>query len=131
MSVTTLGHPSVEQLSYSNPFQQRIYPVWHRYEQYFAVDAETPMAWSQKPQVPVTEYVFRRGTPENPGEPVVGQYPIFSLIPGSFHYQPVVEVAEVYVPDDYEPNTLKSETQVLTQPYPIVRTGHYAVHFIV
>ena len=129
MPVTSLGQPAVEPLRYANPFRQRLYPVWHRYEQYFAVDANTPVIWSQKPQVPVVEYIFRYGTPDNPGVRVAEQHPVFSLIPANFHYQPIVEVADVYVPDDYEANTLKSESQVLALPYAISHTGRYAVHF--
>ncbi len=73
--------------------------------------------------------IFRYGTPDNPGVRVAEQHPVFSLIPANFHYQPIVEVADVYVPDDYEANTLKSESPVLALPYAISHTGRYAVHF--
>lgn len=121
-TVSHTGDAFTEQLRYSNPLNQKVEPIWYRNERYFVVNTDTEVSWTQKPQVPVREYRFRFGSPGSPGPFLAEQDPVYSLIPGSFHYQPVVELVEVFVPDEYQPNSIKSHTDILKSNYQLAPT---------
>ena len=113
MPVTTgpvyqVGAPGVEQLNYSNPLNQQVSPIWYNQERYYVLLTPYQVVWTEPPQVPVKEYRFHYGTSQAPGGEVPGQFPVYSLIPGSYHYQPVSEIVYVYVPHSYTPNSLRS-----------------------
>lgn len=86
------------------------------------------MFWTDPPQAPTKAYVFFYGTPSAPGVPVPGQLPVYNFIPGSYHYQPAVELVNVFVPAGYTPNSLKSQDAILTSNQTvIVPTGRHYV----
>lgn len=122
-----VGAQFTEQLNYSNPLHRPVETVWYRYEMYFLLATDYRVVFVDPPQVPVEEYLFRYGTPSSPGALVPDQYPVMSLIPGSYHYQPIAEEVWVFVPQDYTPNHLKSQQDVLLSNYPIVHSRKYFV----
>lgn len=125
-----VGAPFTEQLNYSNPLGQTVQPVWHRNERLFLLTTNVPVVWQTPPEVPVKEYVFYYGTPASSGGLVPGQFPVFSLIPGRFHYQPIAELVNVYVPTTYKANSLRSQEAILVTEYPVVETGQYFVRAV-
>lgn len=132
MGVTTgpiyeVGAQYVEQLNYSNPLGRPVQPVWYVNERYFAIDSDYQVVWTHTPAVSTKEYLFYYGTPAAPGPQVAGQFPVYNRIPGSYYYFMTVEVVQVFVPQGYQPNSLRSETAVLKTDYPIVETGTYFV----
>lgn len=128
--VYEVGAEYIEQLNYSNPLGQVVTPIWFKNERFFLLSTDYEVVWTDPPSVPVKEYLFRYGTPDAPGSFVADQLPIFSLIPGSYHYQPISEVIYVYVPADYTPNSLRSAAAVEKTTYPIVETGTYYVRAV-
>ena len=87
-----VGAQYTEQLNYSNPLVQTVVTVWYNNYRYFLLDQDVQVFWIDPPQVPVKEYLFYYPSstdPTQPGEPT-GHFPVMSL-PGSYHYQPVVE----------------------------------------
>lgn len=84
-----VGAPFTEQLNYSNPLGRPVQTIWYNYERYFIIDGDHEVFWTDPPDVPVKEYVFRHGDSGSPGEALRQQFPIYSLIPGSYHYQPI------------------------------------------
>lgn len=130
-AVNELGSPYTEQLVYSNPHKRQVEPIWFQQERFFILNGDDEVIWKQAPEVPVKEYVFREGSPDNPGRRLKEQHPVYSLIPGSFHYQPVVEEVEVFVPGDYRPNTFRSEAAITKSVYPIVSTERYYVRPVI
>ena len=125
--VYEVGAKYTEQLNYSNPLGRPVQPIWFEEERFFMLNTDYEVFWTDPPVVLPKEYVFRYGTQAAPGGYVPGQLPIYSLIPGSYHYQPLVEVVEVYVPSTYIANSLRSAHAVLTSDYPINETGTYFV----
>ncbi len=82
------SHPSCRcpvhgALNYSNPLKRPVETIWYRYERYFIIASDYEVDWTDPPDVPVKEYIFRYGKPSSPGALVPGQYPVYSLIPGS------------------------------------------------
>lgn len=125
MPIYEKGAAYVEQLNYSNPLGLDTYPIWFNTERYWAVDTHTPIYFTVKESPATKEYRFYYGAPDNPGAVVAGQLPIYSEIPGSVHYSPIVEVMVVFVPRDYEVNSIRSERGIQKTDYPIVATGRY------
>jgi hypothetical protein len=116
-------------LQYSNPHHQRVGPRWVRGEVVFAmpcgvvhVDAER-QAWAK-------EYVVCYsvdGGPDGRPERVPGQFGIYDSRPGDPHYNPVWRYHYVVVPRNYEPNSLRSEQDVLQSGYPVVQADVYTL----
>jgi hypothetical protein len=71
--VYAVGAPYVEQLEYSNPFDQKGQPVWYRNERCFVLRTPYEVVWTDPPVVLPKEYVFRHGCPDAPGDPVAYQ----------------------------------------------------------
>lgn len=128
--VYEVGAQFVEQLNYSNPLDQCVRAVWFENERYFLLSTDYEVYWTHTPAVSVKEALFRYGTPQSPGGYVSDQFPVLNLIPGSYHYQPLVEVVDVYVPSTFTPNSVKSYSAILTSNYPIVETGQYFVRAV-
>ncbi len=78
-----VGAQFTEQLNYSTPLKRPVETIWYRYERYFIIASDYEVDWTDPPDVPVKEYIFRYGKPSSPGALVPGQYPVYSLIPGS------------------------------------------------
>lgn len=138
-----VGAQFTEQLNYSNPLQQTVATVWYNNYYYFLLDTGRRVYWTDPPQVPVKEYLFYYSQcPHHktfdqhcdrcgrPGEPT-DHYPVLSLIPGSYHYQPVVETVQFIVPRSYDPAKYRSEAAILASTYPIIPTGKYYVRCVV
>ncbi len=103
--------------------------VWYNNYRYFLLLQHTPVYWIDPPQVPVKEYLFyypSSSDPTQPGDPT-GHFPVLSLIPGSYHYQPVVEEVQFIVPPGYNPAQFRSEDAIKASNYPIIPTGNYYV----
>lgn len=127
-----VGAPFTEQLNYSNPFHQTVVTVWYNNYYYFLLEQHTPVVWIDPPQVSVKEYLFYYPCPDDalkPGEPT-GHFPVLSLLPGRYHYQPVVEEVLFIVPRDYDPVKFRSESAILASHYPIIPTGRYFVRAV-
>lgn len=60
-------------------------------------------------------------TGEEP-ERVEGQYNIYDSVPGMAAYSPLWQFNYVIVPEDYRPNTLRSEADCLKSGYPILKS---------
>lgn len=119
-----IGAQFTEQLNYSNPLNRPVETVWYRHEMYFLLATHFEVVWIDPPQVPVKEYLFCYA---ESGAPVPDQYPVMSLVPGEYHYQPIAEEVLVAVPSDYTPNQLRSQEEILLSGYPIDETGRYFV----
>lgn len=123
--VYEVGAQFTEQLNYSNPFRRKVVTVWYNNERFFMLDTPFAVVWTDPPDVPVKEYIFLyRGST---GNPVSGQFPIMSLVPGSYHYQPISEIVTVAVPPSYQANSFRSESDILKSSYPTTPTGQYFV----
>lgn len=125
-----VGAPFTEQINYSNPLGQKVQPVWHRNERLFVLTTDVSVVWQRPPAVPVNEYIFYYGAPDSSGGLVPGQFPVFSLIPGRFHYQPIAHIVNVYVPATYEANSLRSQEAILVTDYPVVETDQSFVRVL-
>ncbi len=55
-------------------------------------------------------------------ERVEDQYNIYDSVPGMEKYSPLWQFNYVVVPQDYEPNTLRSEEDCLSSGYPIQKS---------
>lgn len=124
-----VGAQFVEQLNYSNPLHRPVRSVWYNNERFFIINTNYEVFWTDAPEVLPIEYLFYFGDPSDPDDatPVPGQYPVYSLVPGFYHYQPVVEVANVYVPRAYQVNAIRNSSAILGSNYPIEKTGRYFV----
>jgi hypothetical protein len=114
------------ELTYSNPHGQRVGPRWVRGEVVWAmplgivhVDPEQTK-WAK-------EYVVVYSIDGNDGRPerVPDQYGIYDSRPGDEHYSPIWRYNYVIVPRDHQPNTLRSEADVLASGYPIIEVDTY------
>ncbi|NMP24431.1 hypothetical protein [Sulfobacillus harzensis] len=130
--VYRVGAQFTEQLNYSNPLGQTVITVWYNNYYYFLLDQHIEVVWKKPPQVPVKEYLFfypHHDDPKKPGDPT-GHYPVLSLLPGSYHYQPVVEEVLFIVPRDYDPAKFRSEDAIKASRYPIIPTHRYFVRAV-
>lgn len=114
------------ELTYSNPHGQRVGPRWVRGEIVWAMPlgivhvdpAETK--WAK-------EYVVVYSLDGNEGRPerVPDQYGIYDSRPGDERYSPIWRYNYVIVPRDYQPNTLRSEDDVLASGYQVIEADTY------
>jgi len=123
-----VGAEYLEQLNYSNPFQQTVFPAWHRNQRYYCLETVGPVALSQNGYHESFEFHLRYGAPDNRREEVPGQWPILNTIPGSVLYVPIRQIVWVFVPDDYQANSLRSEEAIRKSSYPIIYSGHFRNH---
>lgn len=126
--VYEVGSQFVEQLNYSNPLKQRIFPIWFRAQRYFALDIDKPIVLAENQAIDNYEFCFRYGTPDNPGYEVVDQFPVFNSHPGSPGYNPVRQIVWVFVPNTYQKNTLRSEEGIRKSPYSVEYSGQFRNH---
>ena len=123
------GPVATDELTYSNPHHQRIGPRWVRGEIVYAmpcgvihIDA-TKQKWAK-------EYVVVYSVDGGPGgrpERVPNQYGIYDSKPGDPHYDPVWRYHYVVVPRDYQPNSLRSEEDVLKSGYQVIQADMYTL----
>ncbi|CAN5668100.1 hypothetical protein BH23CHL2_BH23CHL2_22560 [soil metagenome] len=115
-----------DELTYSNPHQQRVGPRWVRGEVVWGmplgivqIDPENTK-WAN-------EYVVCYSLDGNDGRPerVPGQFGIYDSKPGDPNYSPIWRYNYVVVPRDYEPNALRSEDDVLGSGYQVVQDDVY------
>lgn len=115
-----------DELTYSNPHHQRVGPRWVRGEIVWAlplgvvhVDPEEG-DWAN-------EYVvcYSRHGNDGKAERVPDQYGIYDSKPGDSNYSPIWRNNFVIVPRDYEPNTLRSEEDVLQSGYEVIQDDVY------
>ncbi len=116
---------SVEDLTYSNPFGQELERVWFDGKVVYAaelgeleVDLETTKV-AQEYQIVYAVELDEHG--KLAGEPrrVPGQYNIYDSVPGMDAYSPLWQFNYVIVPEDFEPNSLRSQQDCLDSGYEI------------
>ncbi|MDQ4098023.1 MAG: hypothetical protein M3144_09175 [Actinomycetota bacterium] len=117
----------VENLTYSNPFNQELERVWFDGKIVFAaelgeldLDLEAAKV-AQEYQVVYAVELDERGKLKDGQEPerVDGQLNIYDSVPGMEKYSPLWQFNYVVVPQDYEPNALRSEQDCLSSGYEI------------
>jgi hypothetical protein len=114
------------ELTFSNPHQQRVGPRWVRGAVVWAMPLGIVEIDPGK-QRWANEYVVCYSLDGNDGKPerVPGQYGIYDSRPGDAHYSPIWRYNDVIVPRDYEPNSLRSEDDVLSSGYQVVQADVY------
>jgi hypothetical protein len=85
---------------------------WYRGQEVFYFD------FGMNPEETAPIYAFFYGD----GSPVAGQGNIIDTIPGNADYSAFWQVHMVTVPDDYVPDSIRSEADLLTAGYPIQAT---------
>lgn len=132
------GHPApgvetvpwvgeLENLTYSNPFGQAIGPVWYEDRLGYAIhggevwiDPDRTAYANQ--YMPV--YSLDGGEDGGP-ERVDGQHIIYDTAPGDEGYSPIWRHHWVIVPRDYDPNSLRSISDIRASGYRMVTTDRY------
>jgi hypothetical protein len=111
---------SRERLTYNNPFKQSVERVWFDGKLVYAVDCGEVDIDPGRVKV-AQEYavVYSLKPDGTPAEEVKGQYNIYDSVPGMDKYSPLWRFNYVVVPEDYEPNSLRSERDVLRSGYPV------------
>jgi hypothetical protein len=140
--VTRQGRPETfladgtENLTYNNPYGMEIERVWFDGKIVYAIESgevelefdeeRVPRAnkVAQEYQVVNSVELDERGKLRDGREPerVEGQYNIYDSIPGMDDYSPLWQFNFVVVPDDYEPNTLRSEADCRNSGYRIEKS---------
>jgi len=123
-----LGEVQTEALADTNPHHQRVGPRWVRGGLVYALPCGVIHIDPSK-QKWAKEYVVCYSLDGNDGKPerVPGQYGIYDSRPGDEHYHPVGRYHYVIVPRDYEPNSLRSEEDVLGSGYRAVQADMYTL----
>ncbi len=121
----------VSDLTYTNPFKQKIERAWYKGQFVFAIEGEV-MHLSGKDEVksakeyqPVYDVELNDNGWRKSHKPVKGQYNIYASIPGDKDYSAVWKFYYVIVPKDYEPNSLRSEQDCLDSGYEIRVSNYY------
>ena len=126
----------IENLTYSNPYQVEVERVWFDGKIVYALESDdVEIAFddnrvaqnnkvAQEYQVVYAVALDERGKLKDGQEPerVEGQLNIYDSVPGMDSYSPLWQFNYVVVPRDYQPNTLRSETDCLTSGYPIQKS---------
>jgi hypothetical protein len=117
-----------EDLTYSNPFGQNIEQVWFDGKVVFAtelgeldVDLDKVRV-AQEYQIVYEVELDEQGKLAREPDRVEGQFNIYDSVPGMEKYSPLWQFNYVVVPRDYEPNTLRSESDCLNSGYAIHRS---------
>ncbi len=123
------GPVATEELTDSNPHHQRVGPRWVRGEIVQAmpcgvihIDA-AEQKWAKEHVV-----VYRiDGGPDGRPERVPNPYGIYDSRPGDPNHDPVWRYPYVIVPREYQPNTLRSQEDVLQSGYEVIRADMYTL----
>ena len=117
---------STEALTYNNPFEQSVERVWFDGKLVYAVDCGEVAVDPDKVKV-AEEYqvVYSLDEKGDPKEEVEGQYNIYDSVPGMKKYSPIWRFNYVVVPKDYEPNSLRSESDVLKSGYRVHKSNNF------
>lgn len=131
----TFRPDGVENLTYNNPYRLEIERVWFDGMIVFAVESgEVEIEFDENRRAVgnkvAQEYQIVYGVDLDErgklaaGEPerVEGQYNIYDSVPGMEAYSPLWQFNYVIVPQDYRPNTLRSEADCLKSRYPILKS---------
>lgn len=118
-----------ETLSYNNPFNLEMERVWYDGRVVYAVDCgqvtTSPdgikVAMEYQPVYSVE--LDANGLPKGEPKVVPGQYNIYDSVPGMEKYSPLWQFNFVLVPEDYEPNSLRSEADCLKSGYKILKSN--------
>ncbi len=115
----------LENLTYSNPFNQELERVWFDGKIVFAaelgeldLDLESAKV-AQEYQIVYGVELDERGKLREEPDRVEGHFNIYDSVPGMEKYSPLWQFNYVIVPRDYVPNTLRSEADCLRSGYPI------------
>ncbi len=122
-----------ENLTYNNPYNLEIERIWFDGKVVYAVEqGEVELEFDanrtcvgnkvvQEYQVVYRAELDEDGKLKGGQEPerVEGQYNIYDSVPGMEKYSPLWQFNYVVVPQDYEPNTLRSEADCLNSGHPI------------
>ena len=119
-----------ENLTYNNPWNHEIERVWFDGKVVFAseqgeveIDLDANKV-AQEYQIVYSVELDERGKLKDDKEPerVPGQYNIYDSVPGMDKYSPLWQFNFVVVAADYEPNSLRSESECLESGYPIKKS---------
>ena len=115
----------VENLTYSNPFNQELERVWFDGKVVYAaemgeldLDLSTTKV-AQEYQLVYSVELDDKGKLKGEPERVEGQFNIYDSVPGMDKYSPLWQFNYVIVPRGYEPNTIRSEQDCLDSGYEI------------
>lgn len=105
---------------FTNPHNQPVGGRWVRGERVFAMPQGVihidpiKQKWAK-------EFVLIYGMdgPDGNPERVPDQWGIYDTKPGDADYSPIWRYHAVTVPRDYEPNTIRSEDDILSSGYPV------------
>jgi hypothetical protein len=124
-----IGANGVERLDYNNPFNQVMERVWFDGKIVYAVDLgeidvdPSRVKVAQEYQIVYNVELDDAGKLKRPPELVPGQLNIYDSIPGMEKYSPIWQFNYVVVPRDYQPNTLRSESDCLSSGYRILHSA--------
>lgn len=110
-------------LTYSNPYGQVVHPRWAGGEVVWSIPCGPVNVDLDKTEV-ADEYIVVYSVDDD-GEnanKVADQYTIYDTKPGDPGYSPLWRHNYVIVPSDYEPQTLRSKSDVLDSGYRIIET---------
>lgn len=120
-----------EDLTYNNPLNQTIERAWYDGKIVFAITGE-PMRLTGSDQVkwakeyqPVKSVQLDENGWMVGHQPVPGQLNVYAVVPGDERYSAVWKFYYVMVPDNYQPNSLRSEQDCLQSGYEIRESNFY------
>ena len=119
------------ELTYDNPFGQEMERVWFDGKLVYAIDCGEVEVDPSRVKVAQEYQVVRRvdldeqGRRRSEPELVPGQYNIYDSVPGMEGYSPIWQFNYVLVPDDYRPNSLRSEEDCRRSGYDIIRSNDF------
>lgn len=119
----------VENLTYNNPFEQPVNPAWYEGQQVFHLFVGG--ATEEPPFATAPQYLFVyedefedpttiEGFTEQPK--LEGQFVIYPTIPGQPDYTPIWHNQWVLAPRDYEPNSIRSVSELMDSGLQIVES---------
>jgi len=117
----------VEALTYDNPFGQPIEQVWFDGKLVYALDLGSVdvdpdrVKVAQEYEIVSAVELDEHGRLKSEPERVPGQLNIYDSVPGMDKYSPIWQFNYVVVPSNYQPSTLRSESDCLASGYPIHR----------
>jgi len=117
-----------ERLTYNNPFNMELERVWFDGKVVYAAELgeldldPDKFKVAQEYQIVYEVELDEKGKPKSEPERVSGQFNIYDSVPGMKNYSPLWQFNYVVVPQDFEPNTLRSEKDCLDSGYPIFKS---------
>lgn len=120
-----------EDLNYNNPLNQTIERAWYDGKIVFAITGE-PMRltrgdevkWAKEYQ-PVKAVQLDQSGWMTSHTPVPGQLNVYATAPGDETYSAIWKFYYVMVPENYQPNSLRSEHDCLNSGYEIRESNFY------